>query len=238
MPRDIFAGIFGREEYKMQVLRNDVGYFTERGGTIGWYLGKDGVVVVDTQFPDQAVHLIEERNISDETLRQVRAALKFLYAMTLRRSVEVAYLPARRRSRPLPMVLSGTEVTALFQAVESEPYRLVLTAMYASGLRISEACRLRPEDIGLYLFLALAADKNGLSCWRLDRIEREIPSFDRHALWNARDRLVQLELIAYRPWRKVDPDGCYQVLAVGRPKDNLPSELEAAIEQVRRHVAR
>ena len=93
------------------------------------------------------LYLIEERNISQETLRQVRAALKFLYAMSLRRPVEVAYLPARRRSRPLPMVLSGTEVIALFQAVESEPCRLILMAMYAGGLRTSEACQLRPEDI-------------------------------------------------------------------------------------------
>lgn len=98
--------------------------------------------------------------------------------------------------------------------------------------------RLRPEDLGLYLFLALAADKNGLSCWRLDRIEREIPCFDRHALWNARDRLVELDLIAFRPWRANDPDGCYQVLAVGRPRDSLPPELKAAIEHVRAHVAR
>jgi len=58
--------------------------------------------------------------------------------------------------------------------------------------------RLRPEDIGLHLFLTLAADRNGLSCWRLDRIERDIPCFDRHALWNPRDQLVELELIAYR----------------------------------------
>jgi site-specific recombinase XerD len=93
------------------------------------------------------LYLIEERDISQETFRQVRAALTFLYTVTLRRPVEVAYLPARRRSRPLPIVLSGTEVTALFKAVDSEPYRLVLMAMYAGGLRISEACRLRPEDV-------------------------------------------------------------------------------------------
>lgn len=31
------------------------------------------------------------------------------------------------------------------------------------------------DDIGLYLFLTLASDKQGLSCWRLDRVEREIP---------------------------------------------------------------
>ena len=65
--------------------------------------------------------------------------------------------------------------------------------------------RLRPEDIGLYLFLALAADRNGLSCWRLDRIQRAVPCFDRHALWDARRRLAELDLIAYRPWRRDDP---------------------------------
>ena len=93
------------------------------------------------------LHLIEERNISQQTFRQVRAALTFLYAVTLRRPVEIAYLPAQRRTRPLPRVLSGTEVAALLHAVESESYRLILTAMYAGGLRISEACRLRPDDI-------------------------------------------------------------------------------------------
>ncbi len=36
-------------------LRQSVGTFTARGGTIGWYLGDDGVVMVDAQFPDTAV---------------------------------------------------------------------------------------------------------------------------------------------------------------------------------------
>lgn len=96
--------------------------------------------------------------------------------------------------------------------------------------------RLEPADLGLYLFLTLAADKNGLSCWRLDRIERDVPCFDRHALWAARDRLIELDLIAYRPWRKSDPDGCYQVLSVERPKDNLSPELKKAMSKVFRKL--
>ncbi len=60
LPQDLFAGMFGREAYQMQVLRNNVGIFTERGGTIGWYLDKSGVAVIDSQFPDQAIHLIKE----------------------------------------------------------------------------------------------------------------------------------------------------------------------------------
>lgn len=35
-------------------LRRNVGIFTERGGTIGWLVNGDGVLVVDSQFPDTA----------------------------------------------------------------------------------------------------------------------------------------------------------------------------------------
>ena len=46
--------------YDMQFLRGGVGFFTERGGTIGWMASKDGMVVVDTQFPEQSEHLVGE----------------------------------------------------------------------------------------------------------------------------------------------------------------------------------
>src|SRR5208337_4611408 len=92
--------------------------------------------------------------------------------------------------------------------------------------------RLRPEDLGLYLFLALAADQQGLSCWRLDRIEKTVPCFDRHMLWDARTRLAELGLIAYRPWRTGEPDGCYQVLSVQRPQEQSSPELQQAMAQV------
>lgn len=54
---------------EMKTLRNNVGIFTERGGTIAWLIDKEGLAVVDTQFPDTAVHLIEEiRKKSDRKI--------------------------------------------------------------------------------------------------------------------------------------------------------------------------
>lgn len=54
---------------EMKLLRNNVGIFTERGGTIAWLIDNQGIVVVDTQFPEQAGHLIEEiRKQSDRTI--------------------------------------------------------------------------------------------------------------------------------------------------------------------------
>lgn len=35
-------------------VRRNVGYFTGRGGTIGWLINKDAVIAVDTQYPDSA----------------------------------------------------------------------------------------------------------------------------------------------------------------------------------------
>lgn len=93
------------------------------------------------------LHMVEERKISRETYRQIRAALTFLYTITLKRPTEVAYLPVQRQSVKLPVVLSGTEVDALLKAIANPRYRAIMMTQYAGGLRISEACSLRPEDI-------------------------------------------------------------------------------------------
>src|SRR5664279_5377658 len=45
--------------YKMKMLRNDVGIFTEKGGTIAYYISKKNIAVVDSQFPEQSKHLID-----------------------------------------------------------------------------------------------------------------------------------------------------------------------------------
>ncbi len=55
-----FANFISQTSYKMTLLRKDVGIFTEQGGTIGWMVNGEGIVVVDTQFANTAAHLIEE----------------------------------------------------------------------------------------------------------------------------------------------------------------------------------
>ncbi|MBI2283169.1 MAG: MBL fold metallo-hydrolase [Bacteroidetes bacterium] len=58
--QDLLAGLLQQPAYKLKMLRGDVGIFTERGGTIGFYQSEDGYAVVDSQFPDPARHVIEE----------------------------------------------------------------------------------------------------------------------------------------------------------------------------------
>lgn len=60
LPTANFWTAFFQANYQFKELRNNVYIFTERGGTIASYMSNDGLAVVDTQFPEQAGHLIEE----------------------------------------------------------------------------------------------------------------------------------------------------------------------------------
>lgn len=50
---------FQEQTYKFTSLRKDIGIFTERGGTIGYYATADGLIVVDAQYPETAKNLVE-----------------------------------------------------------------------------------------------------------------------------------------------------------------------------------
>jgi len=63
------ANFLRQPVYKFTPLRNDVGIFTEQGGTIAWLSNNSGMAVVDTQFVDPATHLIAElKKISSKPL--------------------------------------------------------------------------------------------------------------------------------------------------------------------------
>lgn len=55
----LFSSFF-QDPWKMKMLRNDIGVFTEKGGTIAYLSSKKGIVVVDSEFPEQSQHLINE----------------------------------------------------------------------------------------------------------------------------------------------------------------------------------
>ena len=58
--KDSLAAFLNDPAWNIKMLTKDIGIFTEKGGTIAFLLTKKGIVVVDSQFPDTAGHLIEE----------------------------------------------------------------------------------------------------------------------------------------------------------------------------------
>ncbi|HMK04015.1 MAG TPA: MBL fold metallo-hydrolase [Ferruginibacter sp.] len=58
--KETLASFLSQPAWKIKMLTDDIGIFTEKGGTMGFLLNKKGIVVVDSQFPDTAPHLIDE----------------------------------------------------------------------------------------------------------------------------------------------------------------------------------
>lgn len=90
---------------------------------------------------------MSRRGLAPSTVRTHLFALKFLFLNTLQRDWSLLKLYRIRRTKRLPVVLSRTEVWKLIDQIRRPDIRMCVTMMYVCGLRISEAGRLRVEDI-------------------------------------------------------------------------------------------
>jgi hypothetical protein len=80
------------------------------------------------------------------------------------------------------------------------------------------------EELGLYLFLALVADRHGVSFYRQEKI-CDLLGLDDQAFVVARDRLVELQLVAFEPYSVTSPNGFYQLLAVEKPAPDFAAQM-------------
>ena len=94
------------------------------------------------------VYLTEEKQLAPGSILIAVAALRFLYRFTLQKDRHVEeVIPAPRKPKTLPVVLSPEEALHFLESVRQIKHRAILSSCYAAGLRVSEAVSLRPTDI-------------------------------------------------------------------------------------------
>jgi len=80
------------------------------------------------------------------------------------------------------------------------------------------------QDLVLYMFLILAADRNGVSFYRKEKICDAV-SLDFSQLEIAKDRLINMKLIAFESYSVLSPNGYYQVLPVDNKAPDYSKQL-------------
>lgn len=92
-------------------------------------------------------HLAVNRDVSPSTQNQAMNALVFLYKKVLKTPMEKEINAVRARKKlNVPVVLTREEVRQIIGLLQGVP-QLIVKLLYGSGLRISEAVRLRVQDI-------------------------------------------------------------------------------------------
>jgi integrase/recombinase XerD len=108
------------------------------------------------------LHLLRERKAGPSCVAVYVAALRFLYRQVLNLPEVIDGVPRPRLPKTMPDVLSQNEVAQVLGAVRSLKLRTILTMAYAAGLRISEALRMRVEDVdSKRMVLHIRGAKNG-----------------------------------------------------------------------------
>jgi site-specific recombinase XerD len=101
------------------------------------------------QVVDWIHHLIRERHLAPSSVNIAVNAVRFLYAVTLRRNVAdlLAAIPHMKRNTRRAEVYAKSELEALLTAPTQPRDRAFLMTVYAAGLRLSEAIALQTTDI-------------------------------------------------------------------------------------------
>jgi len=93
------------------------------------------------------LYLINERKLAPTTVTTVIAGLRFFYNQTLGWDEDKLLLPPRKIIKPLPEVLSPSEVAALIGVARGPKQRLLLMTAYSAGLRFKESVNLTVQKI-------------------------------------------------------------------------------------------
>jgi site-specific recombinase XerD len=99
------------------------------------------------QIREYQLHMIK-RGLRPKTVMIQMAAFRFLFTKVLKRRYTRDDLPLPKTpKRQVPVVLSREEVARLIECASNLRHRTILMALYATGMRRSELCLLRTEDI-------------------------------------------------------------------------------------------
>ena len=91
--------------------------------------------------------LQKERNLADRTINCVISQLRFFTIYVLHNPWDDNQLPKRKFDEYLPFVPSQKETFEFISTIPDIKQKAMVAVMYSSGLRISEVCHLRYEDI-------------------------------------------------------------------------------------------
>lgn len=116
---------------------------------VSYFLRVTGKPVSSLTLEDADAFLTAKRleGRSPETHNHYRSAIKFFYKRVLKVMWDDDEVPAMKRERNLPAVLSRQEINAVIDATPNLKHKAIISTMYSSGLRVSEVIHLHYDDI-------------------------------------------------------------------------------------------
>ncbi len=132
------------ENYSEQTIRNYVSslkLFLE-------YISRLNIKeVTDKEIQDYLYFCKSNKNYSFSSMKQVIAAIRYLYLKIFNKPVPKALNIELRKPSTLPTVLSPKEISKILQVTKNIKHKAILLLIYSAGLRLGELLNLKICDI-------------------------------------------------------------------------------------------
>ena len=129
----------GYTEHTQEVYGRAIGKFLN-------YSGKCIEVLNEQDVRDYVLYLMNS-GLSKSSINTYQAAIRFFFGVTLNRSMNYLQMPRLKKDQTLPEILSREEMAQLLDCCKNPKHRAMFALAYGSGLRVSEICKLRVQDI-------------------------------------------------------------------------------------------
>ena len=93
------------------------------------------------------LHMVKDEKLSYSSMNQAACAAQFLFQTVLGHGREQLHIPFAKVPAKQPELLARGEIARLLTACLHPAKRMLLQTIYATGLRVSEACALKVRDI-------------------------------------------------------------------------------------------
>lgn len=137
-----------KEDIQLRGLsQNTVDSYVLNAGIFLKYCGKPAEQLSETDIRDFIRHLISEKKLAPKSVNTYSAAIRFLFAVTLGRTLNYLQIPRQKVPKTYPALLSREEIAAIMESCHNLKHRAMLSLAYGSGLRVSEIAALKTQHI-------------------------------------------------------------------------------------------
>jgi site-specific recombinase XerD len=137
---DVFAKEMKRRNYRDNSIKN---YCSNLTCFLSYFEKKEHPLHLNEGDIKDYLGRFTESN----TQRSHHGAIKLFYDICLNQKDKFKWIPYAKKSKHLPIVLSQEEVQKMFDACENLKHKVILSILYACGLRVSELINLKWQNI-------------------------------------------------------------------------------------------
>ena len=111
------------------------------------FCGKTAEELDESDAREYLIHLMREGRLETSSINQYNSAIRFLFAVTMNKTINYLQLPLFKKRKTLPELMTREETQRLIGETKNAKHKSFFLLAYGGGLRIGEVAAMRVKDI-------------------------------------------------------------------------------------------